>query len=281
MSTCAYGIGYQCPILFRRLHKPSTKCFCEWDNWLRASSLEKQWLSKTLSRPDSLWPLWTLWPWALGLKLTIFSVANFYSFFCWLLFENLLKYPYVYQQVNDKPPAGAGFSGEPHVKTLIFSPSINSGGCIVVLSPQVYPGGSATLLNLPKMNKKRQKMVNQKRAIMQNKPNFRNDEMNVNKVLTKGYENICPRRPSQNKPNSNPIKANQTQFQTFCRQEYSWKQHSKSSQSSHSGRKLPLQFSTIPILDKAKSYLTGSAGSICLKLSVISNAVDKEIPLRS
>jgi len=36
---------------------------------------------------------------------------------------------------------------------------------------------------------------------MQNKPNFRNDKMNVNKVLTKDYDNKSLRRPTQNKPN--------------------------------------------------------------------------------
>ncbi len=44
--------------------------------------------------------------------------------------------------------------------------------------------------------------------IMQNKPNFRNDKMNVTTFITRDYENICLRRPPKNKPNSNPIKAN-------------------------------------------------------------------------
>ena len=43
---------------------------------------------------------------------------------------------------------------------------------------------------------------------MQNKPNLPDDQMNVNKVLTKYYENKWQRRVRKNKPNSNPNKAN-------------------------------------------------------------------------
>ena len=48
--------------------------------------------------------------------------------------------------------------------------------------------------------------IDQKRAIIQNKPNLPNAQMNVNKVLTKDYENDNAFRPHENKPN-------QTQFQ--------------------------------------------------------------------
>jgi len=44
---------------------------------------------------------------------------------------------------------------------------------------------------------------------MQNKANFRKSQMNVNKVLTKDYENLDTWSSGKNKPNSNPI---QTQF---------------------------------------------------------------------
>jgi len=44
-------------------------------------------------------------------------------------------------------------------------------------------------------------------SIMQNKPNLLNAQMNVNKVLTKDYENERLRRLGENKPN-------QTQFQS-------------------------------------------------------------------
>jgi len=61
------------------------------------------------------------------------------------------------------------------------------------------------------------------RLFMQNKPNFRKSQMNVNKVLTKDYENVTLGKRGKNKPNSkpiqtqsNPIKANimpkQTQY---------------------------------------------------------------------
>jgi len=40
---------------------------------------------------------------------------------------------------------------------------------------------------------------------MQNKPNFRKSQMNVNKVLTEDYENETLGERGKNKPNSNPI----------------------------------------------------------------------------
>ncbi len=43
---------------------------------------------------------------------------------------------------------------------------------------------------------------------MQNKPNFRNDKMNVTRYSTKDYENKARLRTGQNKANSNPIKPN-------------------------------------------------------------------------
>jgi len=49
---------------------------------------------------------------------------------------------------------------------------------------------------------------------MQNKPNLLAPKMNITTVITKDYENkrLCARR--KNKPKTNPIKANQSQFQT-------------------------------------------------------------------
>lgn len=46
-------------------------------------------------------------------------------------------------------------------------------------------------------------------------------------------------------------------------------------------RPRPVQFSRIPILDNAKSYFTGSAGSISANLSVIFNAEESKIALLS
>ena len=43
---------------------------------------------------------------------------------------------------------------------------------------------------------------------MQNKPNFRKSQMNVNIFFTKGYENISDWTLGESKPNSNPIKPN-------------------------------------------------------------------------
>jgi len=47
---------------------------------------------------------------------------------------------------------------------------------------------------------------------MQNKPNLLNAQMNVSAVKTKDYENIANWTLGENKPNTNPIKANQTQL---------------------------------------------------------------------
>ncbi len=43
---------------------------------------------------------------------------------------------------------------------------------------------------------------------MQNEPNFGKAQMNVNKVLTKDYEEICGKDLWKNEPKTNPIKAN-------------------------------------------------------------------------
>ncbi len=40
---------------------------------------------------------------------------------------------------------------------------------------------------------------------MQNKPNFRKSQMNVNKVLTMDYDNKTLSKRGKNKPNTNPI----------------------------------------------------------------------------
>ena len=43
---------------------------------------------------------------------------------------------------------------------------------------------------------------------MQNKPNFKDAQMNVNQYNTKKYEKFIPLAGYKNKPNSNPIKPN-------------------------------------------------------------------------
>ncbi len=47
---------------------------------------------------------------------------------------------------------------------------------------------------------------------MQNKPNFQKSQMNANPYDTTDYERKRNWTLSENKPNSNPIKPNQTQF---------------------------------------------------------------------
>jgi len=49
---------------------------------------------------------------------------------------------------------------------------------------------------------------------MQNKPNFRKSQMNVNLYNTTDYENIANWTLGENKPNSKPI---QTQSNPICR----------------------------------------------------------------
>ncbi len=57
---------------------------------------------------------------------------------------------------------------------------------------------------------------------MQNKPNFRNAQMNVTSFYTVDYENKSNWKLGENKPNSKPIKPNskpkQTQTKPISRQ---------------------------------------------------------------
>jgi len=59
---------------------------------------------------------------------------------------------------------------------------------------------------------------------MQNKANLPDAQMNVNKVLTKDYENIANWKVRKNKPNSKPNKANfqkaKMNVTTFLTKEY-------------------------------------------------------------
>ncbi len=54
---------------------------------------------------------------------------------------------------------------------------------------------------------------------MQNKPNFPKSQMNINPYNTTDYENKSNWTLGENKPNSKPIKANQSQFKK-SRNEY-------------------------------------------------------------
>ncbi len=49
---------------------------------------------------------------------------------------------------------------------------------------------------------------------MQNKPNFQKAKMNVNSLITTDYENKSNWTLSENKPNTNPIKANTKPIQS-------------------------------------------------------------------
>jgi hypothetical protein len=49
-------------------------------------------------------------------------------------------------------------------------------------------------------------MFDKSTLFMQNKPNFENDKMNINALLTMRYANLNTWRGCKNKPNSKPIK---------------------------------------------------------------------------
>jgi hypothetical protein len=51
-------------------------------------------------------------------------------------------------------------------------------------------------------------------CFMQNKPNLLYAQMNISSVITKDYENIANCKLGENKPNSNPIKANTNPIRT-------------------------------------------------------------------
>jgi hypothetical protein len=74
---------------------------------------------------------------------------------------------------------------------------------------------------------------------MQNKPNLREAQMNVNKVLTKGYENYRLPARAENKPN-------QTQFSKRFSDEYITKRFQMGSSKLDVGR------STNPFLKRSK-----------------------------
>jgi len=61
-------------------------------------------------------------------------------------------------------------------------------------------------------------------CFMQNKPNLLNAQMNINKVLTKDYENARLRGPPKNKANSKPIQSQfmpkQTQYKANFNTKY-------------------------------------------------------------
>ena len=53
---------------------------------------------------------------------------------------------------------------------------------------------------------------------MQNEPNFRKAKINLNLYSARNYEDFQPYSRPQNKPNSNPIKANLTQLKPISKQ---------------------------------------------------------------
>ena len=101
---------------------------------------------------------------------------------------------------------------------------------------------------------------------------------NSNPISPRNQRN--PRFKNNSKPKTNPICRGEA-AKTGCELSQGLRQRSNSSHSGHCGWYRPLQSLIIPILDNAKSYLAGSLGSICLKLSVIFNAAEREMVLWS
>jgi hypothetical protein len=64
-------------------------------------------------------------------------------------------------------------------------------------------GFSSLFTNFPSTSVENPLQVN---LFMQNKPNFRKSQMNLNSLLTMAYENIANWTLGESKPNSNPIK---------------------------------------------------------------------------
>ena len=62
----------------------------------------------------------------------------------------------------------------------------------------------ANLLKYPPLYICREPSTNSP-LIMQNKPNFSNNKIDINPFMTNYYEQKPPLRQSENKPNSNPI----------------------------------------------------------------------------
>ncbi|HIJ53067.1 MAG TPA: hypothetical protein HPP66_07920, partial [Planctomycetes bacterium] len=80
---------------------------------------------------------------------------------------------------------------------------------------------------------------------MQNKPNFQNAQMNVNKVLSKDYENKTLGERGKNKPNSNPI---QTQSNPI-------KANKMPKQSQYKPKTNPICSELVEPISKAKNML--------------------------
>jgi hypothetical protein len=64
-----------------------------------------------------------------------------------------------------------------------------SGGFLMATEPQIYAIGSSPVLCLPSSAERSEVPARRETIFIQNKPNYKKAKMNVNKVLTKDYEN--------------------------------------------------------------------------------------------
>ena len=97
-------------------------------------------------------------------------------------------------------------------------------------------------------------------SFMQNKANLPDDQMNVNKVLTKDYENQRLIRRGENKPNTNPI---QTQSNPISPPHATKQTQNKPKQSQFQTENLLIDRAKSKLLNfHPKNSLTNSAGSL-------------------
>jgi len=99
---------------------------------------------------------------------------------------------------------------------------------------------------------------------MQNKPNFRNAQMNVSTVITKDYENIANCKLCENKPNTNPI---QTQSKPIQTQSKPIQSQSKPIQS----QSKPIKANTKPIQSQYKPNSRNVQIAVTLVITMTNN----------
>jgi len=164
----------------------------QWNLWLKICANSCQFVAKFFSVPSAL-----------------SAVNSFYPFFSWFLPENMIKYPQNWGNNSRQQPQSNYL--------LNLCGKVNS--CLFVVNScfEHLDFGNSDLFRISILGFRFSRLstsssetsINQKRAIMQNKPNLPDTKMNVIQDYTRAYENKWLCRRGENKPN-------QTQVQTFC-----------------------------------------------------------------
>ena len=134
---------------------------------------------------------------------------------------------HVCQQTNDNSPVGARYSGEPHVfvsadtrKKSSFAKQGKKGKVLNLghLDFDIVSDFDIRISDFASLGPLHLSRTLYKSALfMQNKPNFQKSQMNATSLVAMAYENIANWTLGENKPNSNPIKAKQTQSPSAIR----------------------------------------------------------------